>query len=462
MTLPDGPKSSSIVQTARFFTRPIPLLEECAARYGSAFTLRMIGLRTVVMVANPDLIRCVYTADEDTLEVKAGRTFLQALVGDSSVLILDGATHMRKRRLLLPPFHGERMHAYARVMSEVADRSIDTWPVGEAFRLHPVMQAITLGVIVRAVFGIEEGAQHRRLLAALRELIDAMASPLMLIPGLYNVNLFTAAPWLRSSRLKADVDSMLYAEIARRRAADGAGEDVLSLLLMARDEQGQPLSDVELRDELFTVLVAGYETTATALAWTFGLVLRHPSVLAKIEDELRSHAGDGPLDPACLSKLEYLDAVIKESLRLYPVVPMVSRMVKRPFQMGSYEIPPGVRVTTCIYLTHRMADLYPEPERFIPERFIGKKVDPYAWFPFGGGLRRCVGMAFSLYELKVVLARVLLRAKLAPVSPSPPRAVRRSVTLMPSDGTPVVLERRLERADTKQARPHARKDGEPR
>jgi cytochrome P450 len=433
------------VQTARFLVRPLPLLDECARRYGGAFTLRVLGMHPIVMLSEPELIRSVYTAGEDVLAVAEGRDFLRSLVGDSSVLVIDGAAHMRKRRLLLPPFHGERMHAYARIIRDVTDDIVDAWPLGRAFQLHQVMQGITLRVIVRAVFGIEDGARHRRLLARLTELIDAVSSPLWVALGLVGVDLFREVPWLRMSRLKAEVDALLHAEIAERRAASGEREDVLSLLLSARDEEGRPLSDAELRDELVTVLVAGYETTATALAWTFGLVLRRPEVLARLEEELARHVGEGPLDPASLAKLDYLDAVVKESLRLYPVVPVVSRITLAPFPLGDFMIPPGVRLSTCVYLTHRNPELYPNPERFDPERFLGKKVDPYAWFPFGGGLRRCIGMAFALYELKVVLASVLLRARLSPVLPGVPRAVRRSVTLAPSDRTAVVLERRRPR-----------------
>lgn len=445
MSLPDGPRSSTITQTARWLTQPLTFLDECAQRYGNVFSLRLFGVGDMIVVAEPDLIRRLFTADEDTLEVNEGRYFLRSIVGHSSVLVIDGAPHARKRRLLMPPFHGERMHAYARVIRDIADDAIDAWPVGRAFKLHPVMQSITLGVIARAVFGIEDAAQRRHLVTRLTELVNSLASPLTLLPGFFKVNLFEAAPWLRASRLKAGVDALLYAEIERRRAASAPGEDILSLLLAARDEDGLPLSDTELRDELFTVLVAGYETTATALAWTMGLVLRHPDVRAKLEGELRAHAGDGPLDPASLSKLELLDAVIKEALRLYPVVPIVSRIPKKPYTLGKYTAPKGTRISTGIYLLHRRPDLYPEPLRFNPARFLGKKVDPYAWIPFGGGIRRCVGMAFAMCELKVVLASVLLRARLAPASAGAPRPIQRSVTIAPADGAPVVLERRAPR-----------------
>jgi len=434
-------ESPAVLQSARWITAPLGLLDEGRRRYGDTFALRILGLGSIVIVSDPDVIRQMFTGDPDVFRAGEGRYFLRQLVGDTSILVLDGETHMRKRRLLLPPFHGERLHAYAETIRDATVASIKTWPIGDPFPLQPEMQRITLQVIVRAVFGLREDAEIQHFSSLLTRFVNIVSSPIRPILALLRINTLTRAPWLPSSKMKAEIDRLLFAEIARRRKAGGEHHDVLSLLLDARDEDGRPLTDVELRDELITVLLAGHETTATALAWTFGLMLAAPEVKARLDDELSAVIGDGPLDPSHLEKLVYLDAVIKESLRLRPIAPVVSRLLKAPFQVGPYLLPPGTRVTLSVWLTHQRKDLYPEPERFLPDRFIGKKTDPYAWFPFGGGVRRCLGMAFALYEMKVVLATVFSRVGMRLAPGPPPRPVRRSVTLAPSGGTRVVVHR---------------------
>ncbi|HEV8321272.1 MAG TPA: cytochrome P450 [Myxococcota bacterium] len=443
MSVPPGPRWPSLAQAIGYTARPFDVLWHCFRRYGHRFTLHLAGLGEFVFVTSPDDIRAVFTADPDVLLAGAANDILAPLVGRQSVLLLDGAAHHRQRRLLMPPLHAERMQAYATVMREVTERSLDAWPEDRPFRLHPQLQGITLDVILRTVFGMEEGSRSAELGAEIAEMLDIGSSPLRLVPAFYGVDLFRLLPWSRAARLKRSVDRAFYAHIARRRAepSDPARRDVLSLLLAARDEEGGAMSDEELRDELITLLVAGHETTATALAWAFERLLSAPSAMARLLDELHGVVGDEPVAHAHVGALDYLDAVVKESLRMRPVVALVARKAAVPFALGEHEVPAGSFVMPLISITHMRPDLYPEPDQFRPERFWREKVDPYAWLPFGGGSRRCLGMAFSLYEMKVVLATVLSRARLRAAAPRPVEVVRRNITLAPSDGTTVFATR---------------------
>jgi cytochrome P450 len=420
---------SSVRQLLEFTLRPLPFFERCLREHGDLFTLNLAGLGRFVMVTTPELVKQVFTADAAELTAGSANHIIEPLVGPRSVILLDGPEHLRQRRLLMPPLHGERMHAYARVMAEATEAVMARWPEGRPFALHPHMQAITLEVIMRAVFGVENPA----LAALLVRLLDPPPAIFAFVPQLQKD--WPLSPFRAFLRVRAQVGAELRALIdERRRDPDaGARTDVLSLLLAARDESGAPMTDDELCDELITMLVAGHETTATALSWTFALLLDHPEVAARLTGELPG------ADPA---KHDYLDAVVKESLRLRPIIPDVVRETRVPYRLGDHELPVGVYVTPFIFGVHRRPDVYPEPERFRPERFLGVKNDPYTWFPFGGGIRRCLGMAFALYEMKIVLATVLAHAKLRRSGP-PVRVVRRTLTFAPSGGTRVVLERRL-------------------
>jgi cytochrome P450 len=436
MALPPGPRTPPLLQLLEYTFRPLPYFDRCVREHGDLFTLRLAGLGDFVMVSAPELVKQAFTADAATLKAGRANAILEPIVGPRSLLLLDEDDHLRQRRLLLPPMHGERMHAYAELMAAAAAAAVERWPVGAPFALHPHMQAITLEVILRAVFGVEDRARLARLRELLVEFMVPPPAIVAFVPALRRD--LPLSPFRGFLRRREAVDRELFALIAaRRRAPDGAGRDVLSLLLAARDEQGAPLSDRDLRDELVTMLVAGHETAATALSWAFACLLEEPAALQRLVDEL-----DGGADP---TRAEYLDAVIKETLRLRPIVPDVVREVCAPFRLGGYDLPLGSFVTPFIYAVHRRPDLYPEPERFRPERFLGAKVDPYTWFPFGGGARRCLGMAFALYEMKVVLGAVLARVRVRRAGP-PVRVVRRTLTFAPSGGTQVVIERRQTRA----------------
>jgi cytochrome P450 len=442
--LPPGPRSPATWQFAEYAVHPLTVLTRCNRRYGDAFTLRFPVAGRMCFFTHPDAIRAIFTASPDVLHAGESNAFLlRPLVGDRSVLVLDGPDHLRERRLLLPPFHGERMRAYATIMRDAADRSLDGWPLERAFAVHPHLQDIALEVILRAVFGVEEGNRFERLRQVIPALLDSIASPALLVPAFLRIDVFKRVPWLSAVRLKAELDALLDAEIAARRSSP-AGEDVLSLLLGARDEAGQGLSDDELRGELITMLVAGHETTATALSWALERLAAQSEIAERCREELERVVGNGSFDATHIGRLEYLDAVVRETLRLRPVVPLVGRVTAQTFEIGEWRIPPGVRVLGLLALTQQRDDIYPAPEVFRPERFLETAPGPYEWLPFGGGIRRCIGMAFALYEMKVVLAAVLLRARFAPASTKPTRVGRRHVTLAPADGARIVLtERKL-------------------
>jgi cytochrome P450 len=444
-TLPPGPTAPRFVQFLLDGFWPTRFMEGCARRYGDPFTIRFPWTPHLVFFSHPDAIRDIFTADPADLRAGEANVDLLPVLGQHSLLLLDGARHLRERRLMLPPFHGERMQAYGRIMREVTDRSIDAWPVGQPFPIHARMQGITLDVILRAVFGVEDGARQTELRDALTRLIAFVTSPaavFLFVPSLQR-DVGPLSPGGRFARLGRRVDALIYAEIARRRTeGPGGREDILSMLVEARDEDGRPMSDQELRDEMITLLLAGHETTATSLAWAFHRVLSRPDVLAKLRAEIAQVVGTGPVAPQHVSALEYLDAVVKETARLNPVVPNVGRRLRTPTWIGGHHLPAGVVAAPCMYLTHRRPDVWPDPERFDPERFIGTRPSPYAFFPFGGGVRRCIGAAFATYEMKVVLAQVLSRVELRAAPGYRVRLVRRTVTFAPSGGVPVVMEAR--------------------
>jgi cytochrome P450 len=419
-----------VLQLVEFARRPLEWLEQCARRFGDPFTARLPGHGTFVMAAAPELIKEILTGDGELLRAGKANAMLEPLVGRNSVLLLDGAPHLRQRRLLSPPLRGERMHAYAGLIAEIAQAEVARMPRDGAFALHGHMQAITLDVILRAVFGVEEGARMSALRRLVLEVLEPPPALLTFVPPKYlDVPL---SPFRKFLRRRAELARALREVVATRRAAGGAGTDILSLLLAARDEDGRPMSEEELVDELITMLAAGHETTATALSWMFACVLEHPAVEARLRDEIA-----GASDPDAVAALPYLDAVIKETLRLRPIVPDVVRRIERPMRFAGFDLPAGVNLTPCIHLAHRRAEIYPEPARFSPERFLDVRPDPYAWLPFGGGIRRCLGMAFALYEMKIVTGVLFARLRLELDRPGTVRVVRRSVTLAPHGGTRV-------------------------
>ena len=441
--LPPGPRSPSPIQTVKWIWKPIPFMRACAEAYGDAFTVRLFGAPPFVFCSQPAAVKEIFTGDPEVLRAGRGNEVLRPIFGSNSVLLLDGARHRRERKLLMPPFHGERMRLYGGIMREIADRSIDGWPVGQVFPIHQYMQQITLDIILRTVFGVDEGETLSRLRALLVEFLRLIGSSPVLMIRRLQVNLGPLTAWKRICDLARDIDRLLYAEIARcKKEALEERTDIMAMLVVARDEDGQPMSDEEIRDELITMLVAGHETTATALSWVAYRLMQNPDVLAKAQAEVATVAGNGSsgadLTAEQIAELGYLDAVIKETARLNPILPTVARYLEAPTRIGDRDLPAGCVVSPCIYLTHRRPDVWPEPETFKPERFVNGRVDPYAFFPFGGGLRHCLGAAFASYEMKIVLARMLSRVVLRPDPGYTVRVVRRSITFAPSGGLPVI------------------------
>jgi len=433
MPMPPGPPLPRVLQTAGFMVAAPWFIETCRRRYGDAVTFRTLFDDRFVMLFHPALVKELFQGPGEQLRAGEANAMLGPLVGERSVLLLDGTEHLRHRRLLLGPFHGRRMLAFAEAMRRSADLEIDSWPVGEPFPLLPSMQSLTLRVIMQAVFGYEPGPAEEELRRRLRAMVEPLARPrgMMLLAAIPLIARRNASLNDRFAGARRAVDEVLYAEIARRRAlgvkALEANDDVFSALLVARDEEGRQLSDREIRDELMTLLLAGHETTATGLAWTFDLLLHAPAVHAR----------------ALAREERYLDAVVKESLRIRPVIPGVGRVVRgEPFRVDGYEIPPGIEINPSIRLIHRREDLYPDAGAFRPERFLNDDPpDTYTWIPFGGGTRRCLGASFALAEMRIVLARVLERAALRPADPELAKVQFRAITLAPRDGVRVVQDR---------------------
>ena len=432
--LPPGPRLPPFLQLVKWTFAPLPFMQACADRYGDTFTVRLLGLPPMVFFTDPGAIRQIFTGDADRFRSGQAFTAFESFFGPNSLLLLDGDRHRRERRLLLPPFHGQRMRLYGEMMCEIADRSIDAWPIDTSFPVYAHLQDITLEIILRVVFGVADESRLIRLRAAIVEALRLfdVGNPLRPIRA-----------WWRFGRVRREIDELLQDEVRRRRAA-GPEErsDIMSMLLTARDEDGLPMSDEEVRDEMFTMLVAGHETTATLLAWVIHRLTAHPDVQAATRAEVASVVGSGPRPPAPsaeqIGRLGCLDAVIKETARLHPVVPIVVRQIETNRTVGSVTLPAGCVAAPCIYLVHRRSDLWPEPESFDPGRFTGRRTDPYTFFPFGGGVRHCLGAAFAIYEAKIVLARVLSRMSLRPDPDLAVRVVRRGLTLGPSSGLRVI------------------------
>jgi cytochrome P450 len=418
------------LQTLAWLTRPKPFLRRAHARYGDVFTVRLRSGENFAILAHPDAIREVFTGDPEIFRAGEGNRVLLPLLGSHSVLLLDGQEHLRQRRLLLPPFHGERMQRYREIIEEATAREVARWRRGEPVRIARRMQEVTLEVIMRAVFGVRDPAALDRMRRVLLDMLDwAMAPKRLLVIAAAGPQRLERIPAFR--RAMARVDEVLLAEVAARRRAEDLAErdDILSLLLAARDEHGEGLTDRELRDELLTLLVAGHETTATALGWAVERLIRHPDALERATEDAR--AGDGT----------YLDAVAKETLRLRPVLPIVVRRLREPQTIAGRELPAGADVAPCIYLVHHREDLYPEPDAFRPERFLGVKPGTYTWLPFGGGVRRCIGASFALFEMQVVLGTLLRSVRLEPVTRASERTSRRTITLVPGRGAEAIPAR---------------------
>ena len=428
--LPPGPRMPRVLQTAIWFRRAQWMMAQCQRRYGDTFTLKIAYEGMWVMVSDPEDVKAVFTGDPALLHAGEANRILLPILGEHSLLLLDGAEHMSQRKLMLPAFHGARMQSYRALMADVARAEIERWPSGTPFRVRPRMQAVTLEIILRAVFGLTEGERLTTLRVELRRVLDRLTNPrwVAFLIALGPERIPRLPPFAREM---ARVDRLIYEVIEVRRAERSAEhrDDILSMLLSAVDEDGSGMTDRQLRDELLTLLVAGHETTATGLAWAVERLAHYPDKLERLAAETR--AGDD----------RYLKAVVYETLRLRPVISLVNRTLKAPMRFGGYDLPAGVKVVPSIYLVHRRPDVYPEPERFLPERFLSRPPGTYTWIPFGGGVRRCLGGAFAQFEMEVVLGEVASHVGIDPARPKAERVYRRAITETPRHDAEVILTR---------------------
>ena len=432
MKFPNGPQTPAVVQMLRWIVSPMSFMEACAKSYGEIFTLRLDkNLPPLIIVSNPQAQQQILTNDTKELEAPGDlNQVFEPLLGKHSVISISGAEHQRQRQLLMPPFHGERMRNYSQVITDVTKQVISQYQIGKPFNIRSVTQAITLRVIMQAVFGLHEGPRAEKLQNFLGDLLEKTSSrlsvALLYFPALQRdfgpINF-----WGKQMRLQQEADELIYEEIRERREQpDSSRTDILSLLMAARDETGKPMTDEELRDELITLLIAGHETTATALAWAFYWIHKLPSVRQKLLQELDS-LGDNP-DPGTVFKLPYLNAVCSETLRIYPVAMLTfPRVVRTPISLGGYELEPGTVLLGSIYLTHQREDIYPQAKQFKPERFLERQFSAYEYLPFGGGARRCIGLAFAQLEMKLALATILSSQELELVDNGEVRHKRRGL-----------------------------------
>jgi cytochrome P450 len=408
MPLPPEAKGNSLSQTLRWAFRPLPFMQECRERHGDSFSLNFLGFeRPMVLISDPVAIKALYM--ERSHGLPPGRNIiLEPILGSGSLLLQEGAEHLARRKLMLPAFHGERMRSYEAVITEAIGAEIDSWPLEREFPIHTRMQAVTLEVILRAVFGVSEGPRLDRLRGMLATVLTETASPRGQLIGLATRRFGGRGPWARFEKQLRAVDELLYAEIAEHRAKPDLAErdDILSMLMLSEFDDG------------------------TALAWTFDLLLRHETALTRLRDSLAAGEED------------YLRATIAESLRLRPVLPLAGRRLATELSVDGLTLPAGTDVSPAIWLTHTRADLYPEPFAFKPERFLEDSPDTYSWIPYGGGIRRCIGATFAEFEMRIVLREVLTRCDLHKVSPAPEKTGRRNITLSPKAGTPVVITAR--------------------
>jgi cytochrome P450 family 135 len=427
---PPGPGLSPFLQGLRFSARPMSFNIGAHRRFGDVWTLRIPTRREgFAVTCHPDHLKSLLKASPGDAPSLTGESPLRPILGPNSVLTSIGERHLRQRRMLLPPFHGEAVQRYVSMITEVAEREVDGWVVGETFALAPRMQAVTLQVIMRGVFGIDGEAgrgsgsgAEQRMRETIRRLLAASTTPLYQLVELRNAG--SKEPRDLLAALLRIVDRQMYAVIRARRQSDPAGrDDVLSMLLKARDEDGEPLTDRELRDELMSLVLAGHETTANSLAWTFERLMRNPEAYGRLRYRVRGTGG-----------AEYVEATIHESMRVRPVIPMIVRMVMRPWRLGEYVLPARTPVAVSILGMHHRDDVYPRPQDFRPERFLERKPGTYTWIPFGGGIRRCLGATLAMAEQRVVLEAIARRADLEAVDQAPEAPRMRNVTMIPGHG----------------------------
>ncbi|MBW4608943.1 MAG: cytochrome P450 [Hassallia sp. WJT32-NPBG1] len=456
MQLPNTLKTPSFIQKLQWVVDPVGYMETATQQYPDIFTAEVVGFGdTLVFVNHPQAIQEIFTNDRKKFAaVGEENKILQPLIGDYSVIMLEGNRHKRRRQILMPPFHGERLQAYGDLICNLTEKVFNQLPQDKPFFARNTMQDISLQVMLEAVFGLYEGEHYqqlKRLLALITEKFNSPLSASLLYFPFLQKDLGTWSPWGKFLRQRQQIDQLLYAEIAdRREHPDPNRIDILSLLMSAKDEQGNSMTDQELRDEMMTLLLAGHETTASAMAWGLYWIHHLPQVREKLLQELDT-LGESP-NPMSIARLPYLSAVCNETLRITPVaINTFAREVQEPVELLGHRLEPGTLVVGCIYLLHQREDLYPDHKQFKPERFLKHQFSPYEFMPFGAGARSCIGNALAPFEMKLVLATILSRYQLALVDHRPEKPQRRSITLAPAGGVKMVITGRYVRRESRQA-----------
>jgi cytochrome P450 family 110 len=440
MPQPPAVKMSPLVQLYNWVLRPLQFMDDCEKKYGDCFTAQMgKDADPLVVVSHPEAVAYLFT-NIDEFDVGCTNKSVQYVVGNYSTLLLDGEPHRQRRKLLLPPFHGDRMRNYGQVIVETAEQATKSWQPGKPYAMMPVMTDITFEVIMSAVFGLESGDRYQELKKLLQSFLTMSVSPAIYAIGFFSFLVKSNAKWSPVGifmQWRAQVDELIFAEIADRRAHfDPSKTDILTLLLSVKDEQGEGLSDQELRDELITMLVAGHDSSAATIAWALYHIATHPEV----QDKLIAEIDAADVDPVQVSRLPYLNAVCNESLRLRAAGPTVmQRLTKKDITIRGYDIPANTLIAPCLYLTHHRADVYPNPRSFQPERFLDRQYSTSEFYPFGGANRYCIGSAFAQFEMKLVIATILRQYRLTLAQPYPIKAVRRGVNVAPDQGVKVTV-----------------------
>ncbi|MUL35404.1 cytochrome P450 [Gloeocapsopsis dulcis] len=426
-------KTPALWQSLQLISQPTRFLENCIERYGDPFTVRVLGLNSppVVFFSHPQAIKEIFTLPGEKFDFKKATHVFKPLMGDKSIILQEGRSHQRQKQLMIPPFHGDRMKNYGEIICQITTEVIQQWTPGKVISLQHEMSDITLQIILQVVFGISPGARYNKIQELLSSLLDDVTKPwyssLFFFPPLQK-DLGAWSPWGQFLRRRQEIDELIYSEISQRRQ-EQFRTDILSLLMSAQDEDGQQMTDVELRDQLVSLLLLGYETTAAALSWAFYLIHSSPQVLANLLSELAQTSAN----PEKITALPYLTAVCQETLRIYPIgLVCTPRMIRETVQINGESFGTGTIIVPCIYLAHRRLETYSQPNKFLPERFIDNRFSPYEYLPFGGGIRGCIGVAFSLYEMKLVLATILSKLELALADSRPAHPVRRGITIVPS------------------------------
>ncbi len=427
-------KNRGLLSTMHWLTNSMDFLYTAQKHYGDNFIVKIPGFDTAVFLSHPQAVKEVFSANQSYFDASVNTNILQPLIGVNSILRMDDLPHQRQRKLLMPPFHGAQMLTYGQLICDVTKKVISQWSPGQPFSIRPYSQKISLGVMLSVLFGLQEGERYEQFMELLTSLFETFNSPLgssLLFLKFLQRDLGPMSPWGRFLHKKKQVNQLLNAEIHKRRT-QALGEDILSLMMSARDEQGQPMTDAELRDELMTLMFGGTETSANTISFALNGILNSREVSQKLLDELNTLPSDA--DSSIITKLPYLNAVVCETLRLHPVVLFVfSRRVKFPLEIMGYQLEPGTIVTPCNYLTQIREDIFPEPKRFKPERFLEHKFAPYEYYPFGGGNRRCIGAAFAQFEIKLALATILSQVQLSLADNRPVRSMQRGITISPSE-----------------------------